>query len=195
MDPEGDKRRRLQQRKRINELESSQELLMLLVQRLRDSDRKDAVHLLNFIRGNATLEEIQEFLQRDAMSQISDISPELIEVQQAISQLQDAAPLSGPRSFLIESLDDKPLFSVPAKPWTNITDDARLVSHLVSIWATWNSPLASCIDIKCLVEAMQTADENSPYCSPFLVNSLLASADVGDLLTTHIEKETKADWH
>lgn len=153
---------------------------MLLVQRLRESDRKDAVHLLNFIRKNASLEEIQQFLQQDSMRQISDIIPELIDVQQAISRLRSSHAHSG-RGLDVGSLSEEPLHSVPAKPWTDVTDDARLVSHLVSIWFTWNSPVSSCIDVECFVEAMQSANEGSQYCSPFLVNSLLASAAVSDL--------------
>jgi hypothetical protein len=194
LDPEGDKRRRLQQRKRFSELEDAQELLMLLVQRLRDSDNKDTVHLLNFIRNNASLEEIQEFLQQDSMRHFSDDIPELIDVQQAISRLRSADPQSG-RSYLdVGSLNEKPLYSVPAKPWTDITGDVRLVSHLVSVWFTWDLPVASCIDIECFIDAMQSGNEKSQYCSPFLVNSMLASAAVSDSdCSSGLEKKVSTD--
>jgi hypothetical protein len=58
----------------------------------------------------------------------------------------------------LEKLCDIPLVQVPAKPWTAVTDDGQLVSHLVSLYFTWDNP--------------------SEFCTPLLVNSVLAMASV-----------------
>ncbi|TQB67506.1 hypothetical protein MPDQ_005421 [Monascus purpureus] len=78
----------------------------------------------------------------------------------------------------LESLVDIPLFQVPAKPWTNVTDDDNLVSHLVSLYFTWDHPCWQLVDQKVFLLHMKTGDLGSQYCTPFLVNSILAMANV-----------------
>jgi hypothetical protein len=69
-------------------------------------------------------------------------------------------------------------YRVPAKPWTNVTDDDDLVSHLVSLYMTWVYPFYAFFDGKSFIEDMQKGNLNSDFCSPFLVNALLANACV-----------------
>jgi hypothetical protein len=78
----------------------------------------------------------------------------------------------------LESLCDIPLYQVPAKPWTEITDDDNLVSHLVSLYFTWNHPCAQYLDQGILIEHMRRRDLGSDFCTPLLVNSLLSIASV-----------------
>jgi hypothetical protein len=74
-------------------------------------------------------------------------------------------------------LSDDPLWEVPANPWTDVTDDDAFVSHLVSLWFTWYHPSFSYLDRDLFIKDMQSGDvENSLYCSPFLVNAILADA-------------------
>jgi hypothetical protein len=72
----------------------------------------------------------------------------------------------------------KPLFKVPAKPWTRLTDDDDLVSHLISLYLEWVNPFFRVLEEDLFIEAMQAGDFNSEYCSPFLVNAMLACACV-----------------
>lgn len=75
-----------------------------------------------------------------------------------------------------EPLD--PPVKVPAKPWTAITDDDDLVSHLISLWLQYVNPFFRAVEEDLFVKAMQSRDLHSEYCSPFLVNSILALACV-----------------
>jgi hypothetical protein len=71
-----------------------------------------------------------------------------------------------------------PLYKVPAKPWTRLTDDDDLVSHLISLYLEWVNPFFRVLEEDLFIEAMQAGDFNSEYCSPFLVNAMLACACV-----------------
>ena len=77
----------------------------------------------------------------------------------------------------LESLCDIPLFRVPAKPWTRHIDDA-LVSHIVSLYFTWEHPCAQFVDQEIFLEEMKHGGLESDFCSQLLVNSLLAMASV-----------------
>lgn len=79
---------------------------------------------------------------------------------------------------LLESLCDIPLFEVPAHPWTEVTDSDYLVSHLVSLYFTWDHPCSQFLDQRMFIEHMSNANLESEICTPLLVNSLLAMASV-----------------
>ncbi|CAG8020178.1 unnamed protein product [Penicillium olsonii] len=76
----------------------------------------------------------------------------------------------------LESLCDIPLFEVPARPWTDVTDSDYLVSHLVSLYFTWDHPGSQFLDQRVFLAHMKKADLDSGFCTPLLVNSLLATA-------------------
>ncbi|KAJ5483228.1 hypothetical protein N7530_002474 [Penicillium desertorum] len=76
----------------------------------------------------------------------------------------------------LESLCDIPLFEVPAKPWTKVTDDDYLVSHLVSLYFTWDHPCTQFLDQRTFLQHMKLGDRKSEFCTPLLVNSLLSMA-------------------
>lgn len=78
----------------------------------------------------------------------------------------------------LESLCDIPLFEVPAKPWTKVTDDNYLVSHLVSLYFTWDHPCSQFLDQRIFLEHMKLGDRGSEFCTPLLVNSILSMASV-----------------
>jgi hypothetical protein len=82
----------------------------------------------------------------------------------------------------LESLCDIPLFKVPARPWTEVTDDSDFVSHLVSLYFTWDHPCAQYLDQGIFLDHMKRGDASSQFCTPLLVNSLLSMASVCDLL-------------
>ena len=72
----------------------------------------------------------------------------------------------------------RPRISVKAKPWTTITDDDDLVTHLVSLFVDWEAHCVGIVDCDSFLEGMEKGDLNSPYCSPFVVNSMCAYACV-----------------
>lgn len=70
-------------------------------------------------------------------------------------------------------------YRVPAEPWTTVTGDADLVSHLVSLYFTWDYPFHAFLDRDVFLNHMRKGNTMSEFCSPFLVNALLTNACVG----------------
>jgi hypothetical protein len=79
----------------------------------------------------------------------------------------------------IHYLCDEAPINVPVQPWTDVTRDSDLVSHLVSLYFTWDYPFNSFLDEGVFLRHMGNADLGSQFCSPFLVNALLSNACVG----------------
>lgn len=89
---------------------------------------------------------------------------------------------------------DGPIFWVNARPWTNLTTNDEAVSHLVSMFLTLFNPFWRFVEEDLFLRAMRSGDIKSPFCSPCLVNAILACAanaseideafvQPGDLLT------------
>lgn len=136
---------------------------------------------LNLIRSNASLPEIAAVAADLSMNLNSPNHEDLAGLRGSGDIV-----LHPPRSSFkdshtqvtLEMLCDIPLFQVPTKPWTTVTDDNHLVSHLVSLYFTWDHPFSHLIDQKIFLEEMAKGDLGSEFCTPFLVNSLLAMASV-----------------
>lgn len=94
--------------------------------------------------------------------------------------------LCNPQSRIsVGRLCDKPLFQVPCKPWTTTTDDDHLVSSLMSLYFTWDHPLMQVVNQEIFLRDMSARDLASEFCTPVLVNSILAVASVRNLDYTH----------
>lgn len=76
----------------------------------------------------------------------------------------------------IRRLTDSPPHSVTCQTWTTVTDDDELASHLISIWLTWDKPWYNWMDEHLFLRDMRRGMLHSDYCSPFLVNAVLAWA-------------------
>ncbi|OHW97528.1 C6 transcription factor [Colletotrichum incanum] len=76
--------------------------------------------------------------------------------------------------------------NVPAKPWTELADDA-VVSELMAGFFQWDEPfLLVFVDEKSFLEDMrQCSPETARYCSPLLVNAICA-------LRSHTSRRAKA---
>lgn len=81
----------------------------------------------------------------------------------------------------IHYLCDEAPWKVPAYPWTNVTDDADLVSNLVSLYFTWDYPFQGGLDRDVFLKHMVGGDLRSEFCSPYLVNAMLSNACVCSL--------------
>ncbi|KAL3465745.1 pathway-specific regulatory protein [Aspergillus heterothallicus] len=91
-------------------------------------------------------------------------------------EVESGAPPFRPKVMDVHYLCDFAPFKVPAQPWTTATDDDALVSHLVSLYFAWDYPFYAFIDCDIFLEHMAKGDPYSDFCSPFLVNALLAQA-------------------
>jgi hypothetical protein len=172
-----DMRRKNAMDRKVAKLEKVSDTLTRLVNALRDSESRRVSQLLNLIRSNASFDELQLFLEQQFSHYELESTPELRDIQSQLSQTTDIAP-RGWRYLRVDRLADDPVYKVPAKPWTAVTDDSELVSHLVSLWLTWTYPWFNWLDADCLIKHMQEGKLNSRFCSPFLVNAILAEACV-----------------
>lgn len=68
------------------------------------------------------------------------------------------------------------VFAVPAHPWTKLTTDDALVSHLVTIFLNYPNVYWRYVEEDLFLRSMQSGDLNAEYCSPFLVNAICALA-------------------
>ena len=65
-----------------------------------------------------------------------------------------------------------PEMKVPASAWTNVTDDSRLVQHLLALYFCWEYPTFASLSKEHFLKDFQ--DGRTRYCSSVLVNALLA---------------------
>jgi hypothetical protein len=146
---------------------------------IRTADEPHALKLLEIIRKNATAEEIRAFIDETLIRLDGE--------GQAVQQLEDvrrtidvegAGPSFRRKVMDIHYLCDEAPCKVPAKPWTSVTEDADLVSHLVSLYFTWDYPFHAFLDRDVFLAHMASGREDSDFCSSFLVNALLANACV-----------------
>ncbi|OIW30481.1 hypothetical protein CONLIGDRAFT_574758 [Coniochaeta ligniaria NRRL 30616] len=65
-----------------------------------------------------------------------------------------------------------PEMKVPAGAWTKVTDDSRLVQHLLALYFCWEYPTFASLSKELFLKDFQ--DGRTRYCSSMLVNALLA---------------------
>lgn len=178
LDRSADKRRRGALKRKIDQLADQEDLLVRLVSVLRESGNRRAVPLINLIRNDASLDEIRYYINHQLPRLELAQTPELVEVCQEVKQLQPSESRSMRRILDAKRLSDIPRFQVPARPWTTVVSDNDFVSHLISLWFTWSHPSRNWIDKELFVRDMQAGSLSARFCSPFLVNIILADACV-----------------
>lgn len=172
-------------RRTITELEDSRDyyrhLLLSLLASLRSPEQDRVNRILDLIHGNASLPDIAAVVTKTpsgasdsrAADATSGGGSEDVSMQSPSNPFVDSH-----FQVTMEMLCDIPLFKVPAKPWTAVTDDDHLISHLISLYFTWHHPFSQLVDQSTFLEEMVKGDLNSELCTPFLVNSMLAMASV-----------------
>lgn len=180
-----DMRRKDSVKRKMDRLKGVEDFFDHLLGAFRDSENKRVLQLLSLIRSNASLPELQGYLEANFPVSEVEASPELREIQQHIirpsddtEEEEDGSHRTRRRMLDVRRLADNPVYQVPAKPWTTATDDDDLVSHLVSLYFTWTYPFFCWMDRELFISEMQRGDVNSQYCTPFLVNAILAEASV-----------------
>jgi len=165
-------------KRKLSTMEQKGQLLDDLIRAVQETDESCAVQMINLVRSHASLEEIRAFLDdivvRDRIERTPDVINALAEVQKL-----DEIPRETSRPRLHDkTLSEMVLFRVPAIPWTTVTSDADFVSHLLSLWFTWSHPYLNWIDRDLFIRDMQSGNPGATFCSPFLVNVILADACV-----------------
>jgi hypothetical protein len=185
-----DQRRRVAAKRTADELSYHRDLLSDLFKLVREANESDALNLLAIIRHNAPADEIRAYINK-TLSSLATNSTSPAHKQETVAKLEDMRQLinvegNGPtfrrKVMDIHFLCDSAPCEVPAKPWTRVTADADLVSHLVSLYFAWDWPVAAVLDKGVFLRHMAKGVLGSEFCSPFLVNAVLSNACVGILL-------------
>ena len=167
----------------VDELNYHRNLLNDLFKLVRSADEPHSLHLLDLIRQEASPDVIRAYID-DTLTTMESSS---VESNQTLNKLQDirhqisiedASPAFRRKVMDIHYLCDDAPFKVPARPWTHITDDKDLVSHLISLYFTWDYPFNSFLDCDVFIRHMAAGDVESQFCTPFVVNAILANACV-----------------
>ncbi|PWY67625.1 pathway-specific regulatory protein [Aspergillus sclerotioniger CBS 115572] len=157
-----------------------EDLLHDLFQVVRSTDPDHAPALLEMIRNHASLEEVRAYLDRaltEARANASDRDTvDRLEGLRRGIEVESEPPRFRPQIMDIRYLCGSAPFRVPAKPWTSVTDDDDLVSHLVSLYLIWDYPFFAFFDNRTFIKHMAMGLVESDFCSAFLVNALLANA-------------------
>ncbi|EXJ59086.1 hypothetical protein A1O7_06517 [Cladophialophora yegresii CBS 114405] len=179
-----DRRRKEAIKRKAEDAEHHRDLLGGLLRSIRWSEESDAQHLFRLIRDDAPLAAINASIDAE-VRKLRGYSPGtdatidgLLQLRSEAANLQEQTMLARARrkTMSVEEMSDEPLFRLTAKPWTTVTDDDYLVSHLTSLYFTWWNAFMHPLHEPTLIEAMEKGDTSSLLCSPFLVNAMLALA-------------------
>lgn len=184
--------------RRIADLEEQNGILHALLTFIRTSDDETVGQTIAAIRQGATSSELKQILQSlkarspEALGNAvpGDRNVTLAALPASQFRNDESSPSSATfslrertsnivmprRVFGVNRLTDIPIYSVPAAPWTSFIDDNDLVSHLVSLYATWEHLFFDGIVLELFIRDMQEQNLASHFCSPFLVNCILATA-------------------
>lgn len=175
-------------KRKVTELEHESSVLRDIIDHLRESPEEDVAKVVTLIRSGANLPEIHQCIQQhldESRLHQRELSPPLVDLNLHIKNTMEKQSLLNASEDQLEQqpskrvldvarLIDDPLYRVPAHPWTQVTDDKDLVSHLVSCWSSWRNITHIGVAEQHFIHDMQAGQLDCQYCSPFLVNCVLA---------------------
>ncbi|KAL2800285.1 fungal-specific transcription factor domain-containing protein [Aspergillus keveii] len=180
--------------KTSEDLEYYRRVLRILVGQLRTSIGEQLEDLLTVVRqGRGDLDEVatnvlerfphafETAVPEGSPADASDTSSEGLrspEDLQSVGSQDSSSAMVNHSRISIRELCDTPLLRVECRAWTAVTQDDHLVSHLISVYFTWDHPLMQVVDQNLFLEHMKLGDTRSKFCSPMLVNSILALASI-----------------
>ncbi|KAL2824801.1 fungal-specific transcription factor domain-containing protein [Aspergillus cavernicola] len=176
-----DQRRRVAAKRTADELSYNRDMLNDLLTVMRAEDHTYALTLLDIIRGGATSEDIRVYIN-NTLHYIEGTGRESQEAARVLERVRQVVNVEGagqsfrPQVMDIHFLCDDVPHQLPATPWTTVTMDSDLVSHLVSLYFTWDYPFHAFLDRDVFLKYMARGKVKSQFCCPFLVNALLANA-------------------
>ncbi|KAF7511200.1 hypothetical protein GJ744_005097 [Endocarpon pusillum] len=177
-DRNADQRRRAASQKNTEELNRQRTLLGGILAIIQAAQPEKLDYLCNLIRGNATLTDLATHIESSL-----NADPEIFELSQQImrsNEEQTQGPTGSRRSnedrIRPQSLILPPIPQL-AYPWTTLASD-EVVSHLVSLYFTWEQPCLQFVDKMAFLADMKAGDvaRRHSFCSPLLVSALLAQA-------------------
>lgn len=140
----------------------------------------EGAQLCDLVRSDVSLPDLATHVE-DSVS----ADPEILQFSQQIMRSSDES-CHGP-SATQQTNEDRirpqslllPPIAIQAHPWTTLASD-EVVSHLLSIYFTWEQPCLQFIDKTAFLADMKDGEcsNTEGFCSPMLVSALLAQACV-----------------
>lgn len=155
-----------------------QDLLYDCFEAIRSASHTNQQELFRMIRHHTPVQGVRMYLDRILPAPQYEEAPSSRKKIKHDLKYEHETPQFRPQIMDIRYLCGSAPYKVPAKPWTNVTHDDDLVSHLVSLYMTWGYPFFAFFDRETFLDHMVKGHLNSDFCSPFLVNALLANACV-----------------
>lgn len=177
------------------QLRQSHKSHQMILSAIQQSERRDVEKIISVIRSYASLQEIVDFIKLEDLGPMPHSSIQLrtdgtfeephirktttlMKRRQQNNDDDNSNPKKRPSVMDIHNVVDIQILSVPAKPWTEITDDSEFVSHLIMLYFTWDRPFHYLVEKELFLEDMLHEAEESIFCSPILVNAILAHSCV-----------------
>ncbi|KAI9680533.1 MAG: hypothetical protein M1817_003973 [Caeruleum heppii] len=181
-DVDSDHRRKGALKKDIADLQERNDNLTTIIASLGGSSESDVILLGQRIRSDERLEVIAASLRRTnstwTLSAAGTPEADLADVlgQPSLIQCDET------RQYRHTSgLGIVPTVSAPAlqagnnsESWTTVTQDTEFVGHLLGLYFSWQHPFYAVLSKECFLHDMSRGQRK--YCSPVLVNALLAAA-------------------
>jgi hypothetical protein len=137
---------------------------------------------LTTIRHDRPIEELAHYVEdfvrtEPAVSRAYQQSSLILE---KAADNEETSPVSGPpmKPYLQFNPVHTPIV-MESMPWTTLADN-EMISHLLSLFFTWQQPWCQYVDKTAFLADMSTQNMTSPkqFCSPLLVNAILVQACV-----------------
>ncbi|KAK5071917.1 hypothetical protein LTR64_004305 [Lithohypha guttulata] len=193
---EEDRRTRGSTKRKLDQLERENKFLHELLRTLEHSSDAQVQQVVSIVRSNTSIDDMAAGLTRTMHDpKLTRQGSSRSEQTRSGSETNTSNDQKTPRRhevFKVDRLTDAPLYEVSATPWTNVTHDNHLVSHLVSLWATWDNLFPDGVVLEYFLRDMQAGHTSSHFCSPFLVNCILAA---GCLNSNYEETKTNDGKH
>lgn len=156
--------------------------------------------IISLIRAGASLDDIHTQLMQvsqDARRKHREVSPDiklmLDTTEVAISEAHPRDTIAkGQDRLRVRHLVDQPPIQVSAHPWTDVTTDDHLASHLVSLWAAWTHPWPDGVVLDIFLRDMRAGERDGLFCSSSLVELILA---MGCILSDYPEVRMQQGRH
>ena len=170
----------------IEALKGQNDALGVIVASIRSSSDAEVAEIVQQIRADEDLDIIAESLKKN----MTPLEP--FQISETKSAERELSILMGRPSIdalgvvkhfghtsslsLVSDEERSPMQSKPrsSEEWTRVTQDSALVDHLLSMYFCWVHPTHPLLSKEVFLDDM--ANGQSKYCSPLLVNALLALA-------------------
>lgn len=188
-----------------DELTYHRDMLNDLFRVVRAADESQALRLLEIIRNGGSAEEVRGFIDQvlaslssggggggggqpgtvgaTAAAGVTGEAVTKLEDMRDLINVEGTNPSYRRKVMDIHYLCDSAPQKLPAAPWTTVTGDDDLVSHLVSLYLSWDWPIHAFFDADVFLRRMRAASaggrskgDGDELCTPFLVNAVLANA-------------------